>query len=110
MRLSASNFNFYWWSLNFVQKCMYDCSNFVHSCRIFGISELPSRLPVINWCRGRQSSVQVFVEARGRKFVREMTPTVIPINLRGLVYPGFDVPIDLIENINGGNFVRNEMI
>jgi hypothetical protein len=21
MRLSASNFNFYWWSLNFVQKC-----------------------------------------------------------------------------------------
>jgi hypothetical protein len=42
--------------------------------------------------------------------VREMTPTVIPINLRGLVYPGFDVPIDLIENINGGNFVRNEMI
>jgi hypothetical protein len=49
----------------------------------------PSRLPVINWCRVRQSSVQVFVEARGRKFVREMTPTVIQINLRGRVYPGF---------------------
>jgi hypothetical protein len=51
--------------------------------------KIATRLPVINWCRVRQGSVQVFVEARGRKFVREMTPTVIQIDLRGLVYPGF---------------------
>jgi hypothetical protein len=65
------------------------CTMYVWATTRTNATKYPPRLPVINWCRVRQGSVQVFVEARGRKFVREMTPTVIQSDLRGVVYPGF---------------------